>query len=140
METRDRKCESCGKTLLSRWKLKYCSNKCQAEKQYVNYIGNWKKGLKNGNVGISAKNISKHLKRYLLEKYNERCSLCGWNNRHPKSGNIPVEIDHIDGDSENNLEKNLRLLCPNCHALTANFKNLNKGSGRKWRMKKYIKN
>jgi 5-methylcytosine-specific restriction endonuclease McrA len=42
-----------------------------------------------------------------------------------------------DGNSENNLEENLRLLCPNCHSLSPNFRNLNKGYGRKWRVNKY---
>ena len=56
------------------------------------------------------------------------------------TGHVPLEIDHIDGDAENNIETNLRVLCPNCHSLTPHFRNLNKGKGRKWRMKKYIKN
>jgi hypothetical protein len=34
----------------------------------------------------------------------------------------------------------LRVLCPNCHALTPFYKNMNRGNGRKWRMDKYIKN
>ncbi|MEK7588914.1 MAG: HNH endonuclease signature motif containing protein [Patescibacteria group bacterium] len=138
METR--KCNNCKITLTSRWQLKYCSNKCQFEAQYKEYIQEWKHGKKDGNIGIYSKNISKHLKRYLINKYGEYCSNCNWNKRHPNSGNIPLEIDHIDGNSENNLEKNLRLLCPNCHALTPNFKNLNRGKGRQWRTKKYIKN
>ena len=132
-------CSNCGKKLNAR-QLKYCSNKCQWKSQYYKYVKGWKSGNEDGNIGINARNISKHLKRYLLEKYKECCSKCGWNKRNPKSGNVPLEVDHIDGDSENNFEKNLRLLCPNCHALTPNFKNLNKGKGRKWRVKKYIKN
>jgi hypothetical protein len=30
---------------------------------------------------------------------------------------LTLEIDHIDGDWRNNLEANLRYLCPNCHAV-----------------------
>jgi len=130
-----KKCENCGVKLTSRWQLKYCSNKCQFEFQHNKYIKKWKSGNKNGNVGISSRIISAHLKTYFLKKYAERCSKCGWNERHIKSGRVPLEIDHIDGNSENNLETNLRLLCPNCHALTLNFKNLNRGKGRKWRTK-----
>lgn len=130
-------CANCSIKLTSRWQLKYCSNKCQFISQQNKYIKEWKSGNKNGNVGISSRIISSHLKKYFLEKHGSRCSQCGWNKKHPKSGKVPLEIDHIDGNSENNLEKNLRLLCPNCHALTPNFKNRNKGKGRKWRNKKY---
>ncbi|TSD03435.1 MAG: HNH endonuclease [Parcubacteria group bacterium Athens0714_16] len=134
-------CSNCGVNLINRWQLKYCSNKCQFVAQYKKYIKEWKLGNKNGNVGIHTRNVSKHLKRYLSEKYGEHCSQCGWNKKHPKSKKVPIEIDHIDGNSENNLESNLRLLCPNCHSLTPNFKNLNHASkGRQWRNKKYIKN
>ena len=108
--------------------------------RYKLWLVCWRNGLNTGNVGITSGNISGHLRRYLFEKYGNKCSQCGWNNKHLITGNVPLEIDHIDGNSENNLESNLRLLCPNCHALTPFFKNLNKGKGRKWRTEKYIKN
>ncbi len=133
-------CKNCDGELKNRWQLKYCSNKCQFDAQYKDYIKEWKSGNKDGNIGINARNISMHLRRYLLEKYGEYCSKCKWNKRHSISGKVPLEIDHIDGNSENNLENNLCLLCPNCHALTPNFKNFNKGNGRQWRMRKYLKN
>lgn len=43
---------------------------------------------------------------------------------------IPLEVHHKDGDALNNEMSNLELLCPNCHALTENYrgKNINKGS------------
>jgi hypothetical protein len=40
---------------------------------------------------------------------------------------IPLELDHIDGDRSNNRLENLRLLCPNCHALTPTYRGRNIG-------------
>lgn len=41
---------------------------------------------------------------------------------------IPLEVHHVDGDPLNNEMDNLKLLCPNCHACTDNYrgKNINK--------------
>jgi predicted restriction endonuclease len=127
-------CATCGKKLEA-YQNSYCSNVCQHNKQYLNYINDWKQGKKDGNRGKQTILISKHLKRYLFEKYKHRCCRCGWSARHPTTGQVPLEINHIDGNARNNYEANLELLCPNCHALTDNFRNLNKGNGRTWRRK-----
>lgn len=67
------------------------------------------------------------LKRRLLAQglFEARCVHCGlaeW-----RGGNIPLELDHIDGDRTNNELQNLRLLCPNCHAMTPTYRAKNKG-------------
>lgn len=58
--------------------------------------------------------------RLLSEKvFPHKCSKCEneiWNN-FP----IPLELDHIDGNHDNNELSNLRLLCPNCHSQTATY-------------------
>ncbi|MFT7644602.1 MAG: hypothetical protein ACI9BF_000251 [Candidatus Paceibacteria bacterium] len=125
-------CINCDASLNTRQR-KYCGNSCQHEYQYHNYISAWKRGKKDGNRGIKTKLLSKHIKRYMLEKNNEKCSKCDWSQRHKITGSVPLEVDHIDGNAENNLESNLQLLCPNCHALTPYFRNLNRGRGRKGR-------
>ena len=35
---------------------------------------------------------------------------------------IPLELHHKDGDRTNNTLNNIELLCPNCHALTDNYR------------------
>jgi hypothetical protein len=35
---------------------------------------------------------------------------------------IPLELHHKDGDRTNNMLCNIELLCPNCHALTDNYR------------------
>ena len=127
-------CLNCGKeyNVYRSSKGKFCSNKCQAEYEYKQFIENWKNGEESGLSGEYG--ISRHIRRYLFEKYNCSCQICGWNEMNPFTGNIPLEIHHIDGDYTNNKEENLQLLCPNHHSLTESFKNHNK-NGRKGRKK-----
>ena len=35
---------------------------------------------------------------------------------------VPLQLDHKDGNNEANSLSNLRLLCPNCHALTPQYR------------------
>ena len=125
-------CLNCG-NLIERKGNKYCSNKCQCDFQYKEYIKKWKKGIENGMRGKYQ--ISEYIRRYLFEKYNSKCSRCGWSRVNPFTNLVPLEIEHIDGDYTNNLEDNLDLICPNCHSLTSTYRALNKGNGRKDRKK-----
>ncbi len=110
---------------------KYCSNKCQAAYQYKIYINQWLGGEVTGlqRLGI----VSGHVKRYLREKYNDQCCVCGWAEINVVTGKVPLVADHIDGNWRNNNEGNLRLICPNCDSLTATYAGLNRGKGRKER-------
>jgi hypothetical protein len=60
-------------------------------------------------------------KRLLREKMLEPvCQMCF--NDEWLNGPIPLELDHINGKSDDNRFENLRLLCPNCHALTPTYR------------------
>lgn len=68
------------------------------------------------------------LKNRLLSEavFDHKCSLCHRTMWYDKP--IPLELDHIDGNNKNNRLNNLRLLCPNCHALTPTYRGKNKKS------------
>ncbi|MGW7519225.1 HNH endonuclease [Streptomyces sp. NPDC054796] len=62
------------------------------------------------------------LRRALLRAgVPEVCEQCGtgpWWNGRP----LRLEVDHRNGDWWDNRQRNLRLLCPNCHAATDTFR------------------
>ena len=123
-----KRCLSCGKEP-ARAQYKYCSNVCQFEYQYQSYIKKWKNGEENGLQGLGI--VSAHVKRYLRRKFGNKCCLCGWSKINSKTRETPLVADHVDGNWRNNTESNLRLLCPNCDALTPTYAGLNRGNGRK---------
>src|SRR5665213_3090526 len=53
------------------------------------------------------------------------CHLTQWRGR-----GIPLELDHRDGVRDNNELTNLRLLCPNCHAMTPTYRGRNRQAKR----------
>ena len=61
--------------------------------------------------------LSEGLKRHC----RERCQRITWLGEP-----IPLELHHKDGDRTNNTLPNIELLCPNCHALTDNYRGCRK--------------
>jgi hypothetical protein len=61
---------------------------------------------------------------FVRGRHCEKCQEAEWLGQP-----IPLEVHHEDGDPLNNEMDNLTLLCPNCHALTNNYrgKNINAG-------------
>lgn len=80
-------------------------------------------------VENSAYQSHKLKNRLLRDKVLERaCARCG--NAEWLSGPIPLELDHRNGLRTDHRLENLRLLCPNCHALTASYRGRNIGKHR----------
>jgi hypothetical protein len=92
----------------------------------------------NKNLRLQDCANDKSRRRWLLDKRGRRCENCGlreWLNQP-----IPLEMHHIDGNTDNNDEENLILLCPNCHALTPTHKHRNvlkEGKRQLMRRKRY---
>lgn len=63
-----------------------------------------------------------HLKKRLLNEgiLKNVCAICGqlpeWNNKP-----LVLQLDHINGISDDNRLENLRILCPHCHSQTETF-------------------
>lgn len=71
--------------------------------------------------GLHPQYKSDKLRRRLIRNKikNNQCEVCGiceWNGKP-----IQCQLDHIDGNNENNLLSNLRIICPNCHSQTDTF-------------------
>lgn len=127
-------CLSCGKKVKT-FGFIYCSNKCQRDYAYQNYIERWLRGEETGSHSKNSESQASPIRRYLFEKYDGKCQKCGWGTINPFTNKVPLAIHHIDGNPSNNTPWNLELLCPNCHSLTHNFGSRNKGNGRKNRKK-----
>jgi hypothetical protein len=123
-----RNCRNCGKEVSRPVKV-YCNGTCQHTYQYNRFITRWQQREVPGWVGKTFL-INQQVRRYLFEKYDNKCCRCGWDKIHPITGRVPLEVHHIDGDASNSYEENLELICPNCHALTETFRALNSNSKR----------
>lgn len=120
-----KKCAFCRKSL-RRQARRFCGHSCSAS--YIGRIRQQKiiREWKRGNPKI----LSRTIRKYLIEKLNGKCSECGWERINPVTNKSPLHVHHIDGNSRNNVIKNLTILCPNCHSLTPNHGSLNNGKGR----------
>lgn len=124
---KENKCLYCN-SLLNKNK-KFCSSNCFQLFRKNNYY----EKIENGDITLDFRQY----KSYLIYKYGEKCMGCGWNKINEYTNKIPIELEHIDGNSDNNNLNNLKLLCPNCHSLTKTYKGANVGNGRYKRMERY---
>jgi hypothetical protein len=70
---------------------------------------------------------SHELRRKLIAEgiFDPECATCGsttWQGCH-----VPLELEHKNGNRNDNRLENLALLCPNCHALTPTYRGRNIG-------------
>jgi len=130
---KDNECLSCGKPVIH----KFCGPSCKHKLDRKNIFSQIESGtFKRDNKETE----QRWVKKYLIYVHGEKCVKCGWKEVNPYSGNVPIEIEHKDGNSDNNSLENVELLCPNHHSLTPTYKGLNAGKGRHKRRKRYRDN
>lgn len=72
----------------------------------------------NGTIKASNHDLKERLfKEGFKEECCERCRNTEWQGEP-----ISLELHHINGDSDDSHLINLQILCPNCHALTPNYR------------------
>lgn len=110
-------CEVCGNTFeLVPWRVsmcikvgkvpRFCGPSCRAKALVGENSSSYLHFKVSGNfVGQTAS----WWKRKLIKEVR-KCEQCGWN-EHPEI----LTLHHRDRNKKNNVRKNLRLLCPNCH-------------------------
>lgn len=130
-------CPVCGGEVHNK-NAKYCSLKCFGEAKWVAMM---RQIEENGSFPFNERlneTDRRVVRRYLEQKYGHKCTICGrttWNDQ-----DIPLIVDHIDGNATNHKVENFRLVCPNCDALLDTFKNRgNRHSERIWRKDYYSK-
>jgi len=69
---------------------------------------------------------SRKLKLRLLKEgiFKDECYECGWNKKRIGDDFTTCELHHVNGNPRDHKLENLTILCPNCHSLTHNFRNL----------------
>lgn len=108
----------------------FCSRQCGIDYQYETRIRGWLAGELEGGTEAG---VRPWVRKWLFAQRGEKCEECGWCDVHPITGKIPVEIHHI-GSNNIHTPDNLKILCPNHHSLTATYRSLNIGNGRKKRL------
>lgn len=64
------------------------------------------------------------LKRRIVLEQDHTCNKCKL--KEWLGEQITLELEHKDGNNQNNERENLECLCPNCHSLTLTWKGRNK--------------
>jgi hypothetical protein len=111
-------CLACGKN--NDWcrggKNKYCNNICQWKYRYETIT---LPAILEGK--ISSKANKPIVSKFLEKRDGYKCSIC--NISEWLGEKLILDIDHIDGNNNNELPSNWRFLCPNCHRMTPTWGN-----------------
>lgn len=121
------KCTHCGKER-KRNAGKFCSIRCKEDAIWERRL----RSIYSTGTLIGGRSVAR---RFLTHRDGWACSIC--KGTEWLGNNIPLEVDHIDGNSQNNAIGNIRFVCGNCAMLLPTYKGKNKGNGRHSRMVRY---
>ena len=117
----EKTCPNCSKTSPRKFfHQNFCNAKCRFEHLFKTVT------ISNFNNGRLRTALT--LKKCMTLAFGYVCIICGNTGTHCGKS-LTLELDHIDGNSDNNLPSNLRFLCPNCHTQTPTYKYKNKNAG-----------
>lgn len=127
------KCTNCGSE--NNWRYsshnKFCNNRCQREHEWTTVTQH------RAAEGTLVDNNT--IRKFLVKTRGAVCNECGcrdtWNGKP-----LTLHVDHIDGNSDNNVLTNLRLLCPNCHSQTSTWCGRNTKTKKQTRRNTYTRN
>lgn len=111
---------------------KFCSKECSdiyrkklgqqnAFNKHIKYKEQKQERIDSGDWNLLFK--SEH-KDVVLAEQDYKCAICK-NSMMWEGKPLGFDLDHIDGDRNNNRRSNLRCLCPNCHSQTPTYKSKN---------------
>lgn len=126
-------CPICGKPIVHPKcdRRKYCSNRCQGIYSFQQKVENT---LKNERLDHHHGQTSRKI---AFAIFGKECCIC--DSKTWMGQEVPLILDHVDGNADNWSLKNLRLICPNCDAQTPTYTGRNRGHGRLTRRLEYMR-